>query len=696
MINRMAARDKNEYIDVKIEDIQARTQREQRLAEIEARKQEITKQIELAEKERIKLLKEAEKAAKTSETVIPQKAKNDIQSSPYAGQRATFPSKSAVVTDTKQSVPASNEMPSANGPFALLCGFVVAAIGARVALENRDEKQEEIMASKVEKFSTTGISTDLPLNISTSENKTVSENCTHVITDFFLGKKVVGAPFNETNFNNEKGEKKYTVVSGRDSTKAENRISADETIVEIAEKRAKGDETRKASDALASEQSTADKALNYTASEKINETNVEGDKDVALNMDAGVDILPAVENVVEDEVFNEKQASMETELDMQPPVIEDQSDNEIPQIETKSENVLDDELPQTKYRGSAYKSGLFSRISKAEPQVDALYSKGAEKESSLPITVKILGIGDGGSYAINNMHRVRNTPGIEFWSVNTDLKSLEAAKQRGSRAFAIGPSVTQGNGAGGDPGVGEIAAIESSGDITRMIKGSNVCILTSGLGSGTGSGAAPIISKLAKDCGALTIAVVTEPFPFEGKKRKRQAVTAIDQLFDRADCVIVISDENVLEIIPEETSLEMSFQVVDEIVNQVVIGLTDLFSNTGILTVEYGSLSSIFKGSGFAVVGLGTGNEETAAEDAAYAAISSPLLNAPLDKARGIVVNIVGGKALSAQKIDQVKAVVEANVNPDATVLVGAQVNEILPDNTVSVTVIATAFKVKE
>jgi cell division protein FtsZ len=289
---------------------------------------------------------------------------------------------------------------------------------------------------------------------------------------------------------------------------------------------------------------------------------------------------------------------------------------------------------------------------------------------------------------------LRNAPEIEYWSVNTDLKSLESAKEKGSRAFAIGTSVTKGKGAGGDPSLGEIAAIESSKDISKMINGANVCIVTSGLGSGTGSGAAPIICKLAKDSGALTVAIVTEPFPFEGKKRRGQAVDAIDRLFDRADCVIVISNSNVLEIIPEETSLEMSFQVVDEIVNQVAISLTDLFSKTGILTIDFSSLSEILKDSGFAVVGIGTGSEETAAQDAAYAAISSPLLNAPLDKARGVVVNVVGGKALSPTKIDEIEAVVVANISTNARVFVGAQVDNSLPDNTVSVTVLATAFEI--
>jgi cell division protein FtsZ len=283
---------------------------------------------------------------------------------------------------------------------------------------------------------------------------------------------------------------------------------------------------------------------------------------------------------------------------------------------------------------------------------------------------------------------------VEFWAINTDLKALDASKQKGARTFAIGQSITKGDGANGDPKVGENAAKASSTEISAMIDGANVCIVKCGLGSGTGSGAAPVICDLAKETGALTIAVVTEPFPFEGKMRLTQAVEAIDRLFEAADTVIVISNSNVLEIIPEDTSLEMSFQVVDEFVNQVVIGLTNMLTKTGISTVDFAGVNGVLKKSGFAVVGMGTGSENTAAEDATVAALTSPLLDAPLDKARGVLVNVVGGKSLSLQKIDQALEIVNANFAEDCNIVVGAQVNEALPESTVSVTVIATSFDI--
>lgn len=692
-VTRMASRDKGEYIDVKIEEIQARTVREQRLAEIEARKMEIAKQIELAEKERNKLLKEAEKAAKISEPVMTEKSSKEYENKNIKLRMTTEAKPSTAVTETKQYSPATNIQPVTDGPFALLCGFVVAAVGARVALENRDEKQQELMSSKDDAKLATEPSANITLGLLTGENNTESENCTEVITDFFLGKKVVGGQLNETT--DQKEEKKYTVVSARgsktvgESSANDSNVSGGKEIDLIQHSK----ESKSENDASKPVVAVSEKSpIDETALKNVNRTIVSENKE-------SDDLFSSVKSGVSDEeiVLNDSFATSKEKSDTTPPLADEKVDDNVLKIVDlkQPDDAVQEVSSPRKYRGSASRSGLFSKSLKVERESEVVLSKDKETVSSHPIRVKILGVGDGGSYAMSNMFGARDTSEIECWSVNTDLKSLEDAKQKGARAFAIGPSITKGSGTDGDPAVGEIAAIESSGDVAGMINGANVCIITSGLGSGTGSGAAPIISKLAKDCGALTIAVVTEPFPFEGKKRTRQAVEAIDRLFDRADCVIVISNSNVLEIIPEESSLDMSFQVVDEIVNQVVLGLTDLFTKSGIVTVDFDNLSNIFKGSGFAVIGMGTGSEDSAAEDAAYAALSSPLINAPLDKARAVVVNIVGGKELSPEKIKQVESVVRANINSDTEVLFGAQLNESLPDSTVSVTIIATRFELK-
>jgi Cell division GTPase len=692
----MASRDKGEYIDVKVEEIQARTQREQRLAEIEARKLEIAKQIELAENEKNKLLEEAEKAAKISEPVITEKPSKQYDNREAKVQVPSEAKPSTAITETKQYSPAptTNVQPIADGPFALLCGFVVAAVGARVALENRDEKQQELMPSKVETKLMIEPNANTTLSVVAGENKTESENCTEVISDFFLGKRVVGGQLNETTDRKEE-RKKYTVVSsrGKETIKESSTDEVDVAggkAIDLTQRSEKSESEVKTSKEI-------DAASNRTVMEQaslesLNQTILEEKEpdDVVSSVKSGVQ----KDEIVPNESF--APSKEEEKVDTNPSLADNEVDDELKTVELKQpESAVQEISPPTKFRGSASRSGLFSKTLKADKEAEEVQSQDSEKVSTMPIRVKVLGVGDGVSYAISNMLGARSTSEIECWSVNTDPKSLEDAKQMGARAFAIGPSITKGSDAGGDPAVGEVAAIESSSDVTRMIDGANVCIITSGLGSGTGSGAAPIISKLAKDCGALTIAVVTEPFPFEGKKRTRQAVEAIDRLFDRADCVIVISNSNVLDIIPEESSLEMSFQVVDEIINQVILGLTDLFTKNGLLTVEYDNLSNIFKSSGFAVIGMGTGSEETAAEDAANAALSSPLINAPLDKARGVVVNIVGGKELSAEKIKQVEAIVRENINSDTEVLFGAQLNDSLPDSTVSVTIVATKFQVK-
>jgi len=190
----------------------------------------------------------------------------------------------------------------------------------------------------------------------------------------------------------------------------------------------------------------------------------------------------------------------------------------------------------------------------------------------------------------------------------------------------------------------------------------------------------------------LTVVVVTKPFPFEGKRRMRQAVEAIDRLQETVDAVIVISNSNVLEIIPDDTSLEASFRIADEILTQVVVGMVDMFTRQGLSTVDFAEVKSILEASGMAAMGMGTGSGATAAEDASVAAMNSPLLNAPLDEAAGVLVNIVGGESLSLQKINKAARIIDAYVHEDANLAIFAQVNQAFPDDLVSVTIVATGI----
>lgn len=309
-----------------------------------------------------------------------------------------------------------------------------------------------------------------------------------------------------------------------------------------------------------------------------------------------------------------------------------------------------------------------------------------------PCVIKVLGVGGGGTNAVDRMLDTRIS-GVEFWAINTDAQALGRSKAKGAQVLNIGSSVTRGLGAGGDPEVGRLAAEESREEIAAMVAGTDLCFITSGMGGGTGSGAAPVVSEIAKESGALTVAIVTKPFAFEGKRRMRQAVEAIDRLRQNVDTVIVVSNNKLLDIIPENTPLEASFRVADDILRQGVVGISEIIVRPGLINVDFADVRSIMHDAGTALMGIGTGMGKTSAEDAAIAAISSPLLDAPVDEAMGVVFNIIGGESLSLQEVDRAARVIYDNVHEDANVIFGALVDEEITDGTVSITVLATGFQ---
>lgn len=309
-----------------------------------------------------------------------------------------------------------------------------------------------------------------------------------------------------------------------------------------------------------------------------------------------------------------------------------------------------------------------------------------------PCVIKVLGVGGGGTNAVDRMLDTRIS-GVEFWAINTDAQALGRSKAKGAQVLNIGAAVTRGLGAGGDPEVGRLAAEESREEIAAMVAGTDLCFITSGMGGGTGSGAAPVVSEIAKESGALTVAIVTKPFAFEGKRRMRQAVEAIDRLRQNVDTVIVVSNNKLLDIIPENTPLEASFRVADDILRQGVVGISEIIVRPGLINVDFADVRSIMHDAGTALMGIGTGMGKTSAEDAAIAAISSPLLDAPVDEAMGVVFNIIGGESLSLQEVDRAARVIYDNVHEDANVIFGALVDEEITDGTVSITVLATGFQ---
>ena len=308
-----------------------------------------------------------------------------------------------------------------------------------------------------------------------------------------------------------------------------------------------------------------------------------------------------------------------------------------------------------------------------------------------PCVIKVLGVGGGGSNAVDRMLDTRIS-GVEFWAINTDAQALGRSKAKGASVLNVGSAVTRGLGAGGNPEMGRLAAEESREEINAMVEGADLCFITSGMGGGTGSGAAPVVAEVSKESGALTVAIVTKPFAFEGRRRMRQATEAIDRLRQHVDTVIIVSNNKLLDIIPENTPLEASFRVADDILRQGVVGISEIIVRPGLINVDFADVRSVMQDAGTALMGIGTGTGKTSAEDAAVAAISSPLLDAPVDEATGVVFNIIGGESLSLQEVDRAAQVIYNNVHEDANVIFGALVDDEITDGTVSITVLATGF----
>ena len=236
-----------------------------------------------------------------------------------------------------------------------------------------------------------------------------------------------------------------------------------------------------------------------------------------------------------------------------------------------------------------------------------------------------------------------------------------------------------------------VAAEESRKEIAACVAGTDLCFVTSGMGGGTGSGAAPVVAEIAKEEGCLTVGIVTKPFRFEGRRRMNQAVEAIERLRGNVDTVIVVSNDRLLEIIPDDTPMERAFAVADDILRQGVVGISDIIVKPGLINVDFADVRAIMNNAGTALMGIGIGSGKTAAEDAAAAAISSPLLDSTINNAKGVVFNISGGPSLSLNEVNQAAKLIYSTVEADANVIFGALVDDTLEDN-ISITVLATGF----
>ncbi len=302
--------------------------------------------------------------------------------------------------------------------------------------------------------------------------------------------------------------------------------------------------------------------------------------------------------------------------------------------------------------------------------------------------IKVIGIGGGGGNAINRMVE-SGVKGVEFIAANTDLQVLNSSKA--DVKIQIGPTLTDGLGAGGKPEIGREAAIESKKEIEDALAGADMIFITGGMGGGTGTGAAPVVAEIAQGLGALTVAIVTKPFSFEGKRRMENALGSIDQLAKHVDTLIVIPNDRLREIIDKTTPMLEAFKEVDNVLRRSVQCISDLIAVVGLVNLDFADVKAVMQGSGNATIGIGIGMGEERAIEAAKQAVSSPLLETPITGATDAIINITGGVNLTLFEAEQAAEVVRAAAGNDINTIFGSVINENLSDEVI-VTVIATGF----
>lgn len=306
-----------------------------------------------------------------------------------------------------------------------------------------------------------------------------------------------------------------------------------------------------------------------------------------------------------------------------------------------------------------------------------------------PAKIKVVGVGGGGGNAIGSMIKGDDVVGVEFVAVNTDAQAL--LNQQADIKVQIGDKLTKGLGSGGNPEIGLKAAEESINKIKENLSGADMIFVTCGQGGGTGTGASPIIAQIGRETGALTVAVVTKPFDFEGSKRRVIAEEGIERLKDKVDTLIVIPNQRVLEIIDNKVSVLEAFAKIDSILHQGVKGIAELITTPGLINVDFADVRAIMSNAGTALMGMGTGSGEKRALAAIKQSISSPLLEVSIEGAKGILFNIIGGPELSMKEVDEAASIIAKTADSDADIIFGAVIDDKMMDQ-VKITLIATKF----
>ena len=308
-----------------------------------------------------------------------------------------------------------------------------------------------------------------------------------------------------------------------------------------------------------------------------------------------------------------------------------------------------------------------------------------------PTRIKVIGVGGGGGNAVNRMIKAK-LAGVDFWLMNTDLQVLTFSNVQNK--LQLGVATTKGLGSGGDPATGEKAAIEVKDEITKALDGADMVFITAGMGGGTGTGAAPIVAQIAKDLGILTIAFVTKPFCWEGKKRMAQAEAGIEKLKKYVDAILVVPNDKLLQVVERQIGLREAFCVTDEVLYRGIQGLSDIITIPGMINIDFADVRKVVKDSGSALMGIGRAQGEGRAIKAAEMAINSQLLESSIDGASGIIVNITGSSNMTLYEINDATNIINNVVNDDADVIIGTAINEAF-QNEIQITVIATGFAEK-
>jgi cell division protein FtsZ len=327
-------------------------------------------------------------------------------------------------------------------------------------------------------------------------------------------------------------------------------------------------------------------------------------------------------------------------------------------------------------------------VAPADVYARADYSDPPRSASIGQPRLRVVGVGGGGVNAVNRMVEA-GVAGVEFLAVNTDLQSLQQCTA--DVTVHIGAQVTRGLGSGANAELGRLAAMEEYDKVKSLLKGSDMIFITAGEGGGTGTGAAPVIARIAREVGALTVGIVTKPFGFEGTKRAHQAEAGIEALGAEVDTLIVVPNNRLLSVLDKQTSMVDAFRVADDVLRQGVQGVSDLVTLPGLINLDFADVRTVMSGAGTALLGIGMGHGEHRALDAAAAAVSSPLLETSMDGARSILLSITGGNDLSLWEVNEAAKAVSEAAHPDANIIFGAMVDENLADQ-VWVTVVATGY----